>query len=348
MSQIYSKSKRRRLPSLHHLRAFEAAARHESITLAAEELHVTQSAVSHQVKALETYLGVPLFKRQGREILLTDAGRRYFPEIDAAFDRLAQATEDLGRTRHRPTLTVNVTASVATRWLIPRLSSFCEAHPDVEVHLATVEKVLDFNPQLFDVSIRCLDAATLASVRRRRDWEGVASEPFLDEALFVVCSPRLLDTTPLSKPADLRHHTLLHSSSGPDAWKQWLAEAGLPLLKPRAELTFDKFHLSLQAAARGLGVAIGSLPLTAEELANGSLLAPFPGILSQRKQYHWLSPAKATDRPEVRDFCAWLAACGAAGNLPQTPPPAPAAAARRAGRARPPSAPAATRAGKKG
>ncbi len=345
MNQTQPKSKRRRLPSLHHLRAFEAAARHGSITLAAEELHVTQSAVSHQVKALETHLGVALFRRQGREIALTEAGKRYFPEIDAAFDRMAQATEDLGRGLQRPILTVNVTASMATRWLIPRLSSFCETHPDVDVHLATVEKVLDFNPQLFDVSIRCLDAAELASLRRRRDWDGVACEPFLDEALFVVCSPKLLRATPLARPADLKHHTLLHSQSAPGAWAQWLSEAGLPRLKPRAELGFDKFHLALQAAARGLGVALGSLPLTAEELGNGSLLAPFPGILSQRKRYHCISPAKASDRPEVRAFRAWLAACGAesphvagttdAGADEPDPAPQPAGSrSRRAGAAR--------------
>ena len=306
MSQIQSLFKHRRLPSLHHLRAFEAAARHQSITLAAQELHVTQSAISHQVKALEEYLGQALFKRQGRDIVLTDAGKRYFPEIDAALDRMALATEELERGAKPRSLTINVTASMATRWLIPCLPSFCEQHPDLEVRLVTTEKTLDFNPQLFDVSIRCYDSPTLQAMHQRREWEGVSSQPFLDDAMFLVCSPRLLQSKPLNKPSDLRQHTLLHTLSAPEMWEQWLAGVGLPKLKPRAELTFDKFHLSLQAAARGLGVAIGSQPLTREELANGSLVSPFPELLIHDKHYHCLTPEKAAKRPEVAAFCQWL------------------------------------------
>jgi LysR family glycine cleavage system transcriptional activator len=297
---------RRRLPSLHHLRAFEAAARHGSITRAAEELNVTQSAISHQVKALETHLGVALLQRRGREIALTPAGQAYLPDLEAAFDRIAQATERLAYQQPRTSLTVNVTSSFATRWLIPRLSSFCRAYPDIDVRVATTERMLEFNPQMFDASIRCLDEATLRSLQKRRDWDGVSIVPFLDETQFVVCSPELLRDKPLKKPADLRHHTLLHTRSTPQAWRDWLAAAGVKRIDPDAGLTFDNFHFSLQAATRGLGVAIGSQPLTQEELDNGTLVMPFPDVQTQFKRYHAIFPATATRRPDIAAFCDWL------------------------------------------
>ncbi len=305
MNQSQS-NRRRRLPSLHHLRAFEAAARHGSITRAAAELHVTQSAVSHQVKALEAHLGVALIQRQGREIALTAAGLAYHPELEAAFDRIAQATDRLAYARQRASLVVNVAATFATRWLIPRLWSFCQTHPDIDVRLATTEKLLEFNPQLFDASIRCLDPATLDTMQKRRDWQGVATEPFLEETKFPVCSPALLRAKPLRTPADLRHHTLLHTRSMPEGWREWLAAAGAKRVRAEAGLTFDNLHFSLQAASRGLGLALGSRPLTQEELDNGTLVLPFPGIESQPRLYHIICPESAKARPEVAAFCHWL------------------------------------------
>jgi len=299
-------ARRRRLPSLHHLRAFEAAARNGSITRAAAELNVTQSAVSHQVKALETHLGVALIQRQGREIALTAAGLAYYPELEAALDRIAQATDRLAYAQRRASLIVNVTSSFATRWLIPRLWSFCKTHPDIDVRLATTEKMLEFNPHLFDASIRCLDEATLRAMRKRRDWHEVSAEPFLQETKFPVCSPALLLDKPLAKPADLRHHTLLHARSVPEGWREWLAAAGVKRIKAEAGLTFDNLHFTLQAASRGLGLAMGSRPLTQEELDNGTLVAPFPGIESDPRLYHVICPAAAKGRPEVAAFCRWL------------------------------------------
>jgi LysR family transcriptional regulator, glycine cleavage system transcriptional activator len=309
MNEIHAKKRAaRRLPSLHHLRAFEAAARNGSITQAAAELSVTQSAVSHQVKALEAHLGVTLIQRCGREIALTAAGQAYYPELEAALDRIAQATDRLTYQQARSSLTVNVTSSFATRWLIPRLASFCNAYPEIDARLATTEKVLDFNPQMYDASIRCLDAPTLNALRKRRDWGDVATEPFLGETKFPVCSPQLLQGKPLKKPADLRHHTLLHTRSMPHGWSEWLSAAGVDRIDSEAGLTFDNLHFSLQAASRGLGVAIGSRPLTQEELDNGTLVAPFPGIETECKRYHVIYPAAATGKPEIVAFCNWLLA----------------------------------------
>ncbi len=309
MNDIHSRTRaKRRLPSLHHLRAFEAAARNGSITLAAAELNVTQSAISHQVKALEAHLGVTLIQRRGREIALTVAGQAYFPELEAALDRIAQATDRIAYQQPRPSLTVNVTSSFATRWLIPRLSSFCREYPDIDVRLATTEKNLEFNPHMFDASIRCLDQATLQAVKKRRDWEDVHIESFLDETKFPVCSPELMRDKPLKKLSDLRHHTMLHARSTPESWGEWLSAAGVARIDPEAGLTFDNLHFSLQAASRGLGIAIGSRPLTQEELDNGTLVVPFPGIETEPKRFHVIYPAAGNGKPEIVAFCTWLLA----------------------------------------
>ncbi len=301
-------AKRRRLPSLHQLRAFEAAARHGSITRAAAELHVTQSAISHQVKALETHLGLALIQRRGRDIVLTPAGAAYYPELEAALDRMAAATERIAYQPVRASLTVNATSSFAARWLIPRLASFCAAQPGIDVRLATTAKMLDFSPHEFDVSIRCFDEPTLQAMKKRRDWDGVTSEGFLPESKFPVCSPQLLrlKDRPLKKPADLRHHTLLHARSAPEAWRDWLAVAKVPRLKRESELTFEHMHFALQAASRGMGLAMGSLPLAQEELDNGTLVIPFPGIESDPKFYHLVYAATGPVKPEIEAFSRWL------------------------------------------
>lgn len=335
MNEIQS-ARRRRLPSLHQLRAFEAAARHGSITRAAAELHVTQSAVSHQVKALETYLGIALIQRRGRDIVLTPAGAAYYPELEAALDRMAAATERIAYQPARASLTVNATSSFAARWLIPRLASFCAAQPDIDVRLATTAKMLDFSPHEFDVSIRCFDEATLQAMNKRRDWDGVASVRFLAETKFPVCSPQLLKLKdkPLKKPADLRHHTLLHARSAAEAWREWLAVARVPKLKRESELTFEHMHFALQAATRGMGLAMGSRPLVQEELDNGTLVIPFPGLESDPKFYHLVYASSVELKPEIEAFRRWLlgAATEPAPADANAPAPAGGAARRRSAR----------------
>lgn len=290
------------------LRAFEAVAHHGSVTQAAEELSVTHGAVSHQVKALEAHLDVKLVERQGRRIVLTEAGRSYAPELRAALDRMAQATEQVARQQPRRALTINVTSTFAARWLIPRLGSFCGEHPGIDVRVATAGDVLEFNPQAFDATIRCLDPAALQKLRRRRDWEGADAHAFLEETKFPVCSPGLLRGKPPKKPLDLRAHTLLHSRSTPGAWRDWLAAARVKGIDPEAGLTFDNLHFSLQAASRGLGVAIGSWPTAQEELETGTLVAPFPGIESDPKRYYLISAGESAQRPEIVAFRGWLLA----------------------------------------
>ncbi len=299
------------------LRAFEAVAHHGSVTLAAEELSVTHGAVSHQVKALEAQLGVRLIERQGRRIALTEPGRRYAAPLQAALDGMALATEQLIQPTRRASLTIEATATFAVRWLIPRLGSFCHAHPDIDVRVATAGDVREFDHRSFDASIRCLDDAALRTLQRRRDWQEMAVHPFLDETKFPVCSPALLRARPLRKPADLRRHTLLHARSTPGAWQDWLAAARVQDLDATQGLTFDNLHFTLQAATRGLGVAIGTRPVVQEALDAGTLVQPFPGIECDPRRYYLVCPAVTDGKPAIATFRQWLLA--AAHEAPGAP-----------------------------
>lgn len=304
----------RRLPSLNALRAFEAAARLGSVTRAAQELHVTQSAVSHQIKELEAWLGVALVARDGRRLGLTAQGAAYLPSLSSAFDLLAQATARVERQSHRARLTVNAQPTIAAQWLIPRLSGFCTRMPDVDVQLLTTAGGLDFDPAAFEVSLRCLSADECAALQARAGWRGVAMGRFLPDAVTALCSPAWLARSgPLARPADLRQHTLLHARSTPQQWRHWFAAAGAGNGRAAGELVFDHAHLAVQAAMQGLGVALGSPVFSAEALASGLLVAPFEQTLLDDKHYYWILPPRSMDDAGARAFCDWLQAEGRPG-----------------------------------
>ncbi|EIZ82115.1 LysR family transcriptional regulator [Methylobacterium sp. GXF4] len=286
----------RRLPPLNALKAFEAAARHASFTRAAEELRVTHGAVSRHVQMLEGWLGVPLFERHNRRVVLTEAGRSYAAEIGAALDRVALATaRQVERGRPR-LLHVNALATFTLRWLIPRLSGFQVAHPAIEVRLTTSNVPLANLADPFDVAIR-------GGPQTR---PGHVPQSFLTERRIPVCSPALLQRLPLQEPEQLRHHTLLHAATLPEVWPHWLRAAGVPDLVPQASVTLEHFYLTLQAALDGLGVAMGPERLIADDLAAGRLTRPFAGpSLPARSYYTYVPEARAED-PTVRAFCAWL------------------------------------------
>jgi LysR family glycine cleavage system transcriptional activator len=304
----------RRLPSLNMLRAFEAAARLRSVTRAAHELSVTQSAVSHQIKGLEEWLGVALVAREGRQLALTPEGAAYLPSLSSAFDLLADATARIGRTTRRRTLTVNALPTLAAQWLIPRLAGFCAQVQDADVQLATTVSVLDFVPAVFDVSIRCLSADELAMLQARPGWRGVRFGAFLPDALTPVCSPALLARSPaLRKPADLARHTLLHSRSTPLVWRDWLAAAGVGKLRPAAELGFDHAHLAVQAAVQGMGFALGNPDLVADSVAGGLLAMPFSAWTTHEKEFYWILAERSAQDADALAFCDWLQASGRTG-----------------------------------
>lgn len=290
-----------RLPSLTGLRAFEAAARHLSFTKAAEELNVTQTAISHQIKRLEDELGLRLFVRQNRTLTLTAEARDYLPGIRAAFQDLRLATERLKRKENANVLTVSTITSFATKWLVPRLSRFQELHPSIDVRVTTSTALVDFARDGVDVGIRY----------GRGHWQGLRADWLLADELFPVCSPALLKgDPPLRKPEDLAHHTLLHTTHDmEDDWRVWLTAAGLPAnLSRQPGLTFDLQFMTVQAAIDGLGVAIGRTAIVESDIAKGRLVVPFEMTLPIDAGYYLVCPHAAADTPKIAAFREWLVA----------------------------------------
>src|SRR6185312_549357 len=256
-----------RLPSLNGLRAFEAAARHLSFTLAANELNVTQTAISHQIRRLEDELGIKLFIRQNRALALTPKAREYLPGIRAAFNDLRLATDRIQRKGDDRVLTVSTLASLAAKWLLPRLSGFQEAHPDIDVHITTSTSLVDFRNGDVDAAIRY----------GRGQWSGLRADWLMADELFPVCSPALLKgDKPLRCPEDLANWTLLHSSGGyDDDWRLWLTAAGLPPdISKQPGLSFDLIFMTVQAAIDGIGVAMGRTSYVEADIAKGRLVVP--------------------------------------------------------------------------
>jgi LysR family transcriptional regulator, glycine cleavage system transcriptional activator len=286
----------RRLPPLNALRAFEAAARHLSFTKAAEELHVTQAAISHQIKALEAWFGQPLFRRRNRSLLLTDPGQAYLPAVRDAFDSLNQATQRLFRRDHAGPLTISVFASFAAVWLVPRLGRFADRHPDIDVRIAASDVLVDFDQD---------DEVDLGIRYGRGDWPGLKVERFLTEELFVVCSPRLLNgPNGLRALQDLNNQTFLHDQMRTD-WAMWMRHAGLDF-KPKRNLGFSHTNMVIQAAIDGLGVALGRRVLVEDDLAAGRLVKPFDLSLHAEFAYYLVCPPQCVDRPKIKAFRDWV------------------------------------------
>ena len=259
---------RRRLPSLNALRAFEAAARHMSYKAAAEELCVSQSAVSHQVKGLEDALGVTLFVRKVRGLELTSVGKLYLPVLTVAFDGIAEGTARLLQGRSAGVLTLQVYSTFTMRWLLPRLSRFQESCPGYRVHLHTAQQ----DPQFAQADI---DAAIIIG---QPVQQGVHYLPLFDCELFPVCSPAYLADHPeLRAPADLAGLDLLQVYPSPDDWPAWFRAHGLEVPPQPAGLRFESYDVALASAVRGIGVALGQQPYMERDLRAGTLVELFPG-----------------------------------------------------------------------
>ena len=290
-----------RLPSLNGLRAFEAAARHLSFTLAAAELNVTQTAISHQIRRLEEELGLRLFVRQNRALTLTPHARDYLPGVRAAFNDLRLATDRLQRKGNDRVLTISTLASLAAKWLLPKLPAFQAAHPDIDVRITTSTTLVDFKAGDVDAAIRY----------GRGQWPGLRADWLTADQVFPVCSPALMSGKhPLRKPEDLAHHTLLHSSGAQaDDWRLWLTAAGLPLeIANRPGPTFDLIFMNLQAAIEGLGVAMARTTYVEGDLASGRLVVPFEISLPADAGFYLVSPEATADAPKLAAFRGWLLA----------------------------------------
>ncbi|HEX4883417.1 MAG TPA: LysR substrate-binding domain-containing protein [Casimicrobiaceae bacterium] len=288
----------RRLPSLDFLRGFEATARRLSFTLAAEELFLTQSALSRQVKALEEALGVPLFERRHRALALTPAGAAFQYEVVEALRAIAAAAD---RARARvDALRVTTTVSFASLWVIPRLPAFRAAHPDIEVYLSANDRFVDLAAGEVDLAIRYLGTSVPAHAIR-----------LFGERMLPVVSPAVARRAPLRTPADLARHVLLHFDD-PEGrlpwlhWPTWLAANGAAGLKPAGSLRFSLYDQLIQAAAGGQGVALGRLPLVQALLDGGQLVAPFPKRYDSPRGYYVVVAPHATGRADVAAFVAFL------------------------------------------
>lgn len=296
---------RRRLPPLTALRAFEAVSRHLSVTNAADELAVTPAAVSQQLRQLEDMLGTALVRKQGRSLALTDAGRALHPGLSEAFDRMAEALQEMRPAADaRPAVRVAVAPSFADKWLIPRLGRFIEAHPDVDVHITAAMELVDFARDPVDVAIR------FGTGR----YTGLVVEMLCPEEVFPVCSPALTEGKhPLKAIEDLRHFVLIHDDnpaerdSCPD-WTMWLAAFGVHDLPATAGPRFNQSSLALNAAAHGLGVALARGFLAQADLEEGRLIRPFPEHQPLKFAYWTVSTQHALARPEVQRFHDWLKA----------------------------------------
>lgn len=288
----------RRLPPLNALRAFEAAARRLSFTRAAQELAVTQGAISHQVKALEAQLGLRLFHRRHQGLELTSAGEAYLPVVRDAFDRLAIGTQQLLAASGVNRLTVSVSPNFASRWLVPRLGRFAEAYPEIDLRVSAAMHHVDFALEEVDMAVRHGDG----------HWPDLHVVRLCREELFPVCSPKLLDGShPLRVPGDLRHHALVHLDDRQD-WLKWLEAAGTEGVDLSRGPVFNQASMTLDAAVEGQGVALARTALAALDLLSGRLVRPFRFALPVDYAYYVLCPKTNARRPKIRKMQEWLLA----------------------------------------
>ncbi|MBV8593123.1 MAG: transcriptional regulator GcvA, partial [Caulobacteraceae bacterium] len=294
--------KRRRLPPLNSLRAFEAAARHLNFSRAADELSVTPGAVSQQIQNLEDYVGAALFKRTPRGLLLTDSAQTALPALREAFDRLAEAASLLTANLDGRRLTLTAAPSFAAKWLVPRLGRFETRFPQVDVWLSADMDLVDFGSGEVDLAIRYGSGP----------YVGLESIRLMGESVVPVMSPEVAAATPVHTPADLARHILLHDGS-PDAddscpdWAMWLAARGVKGFDASRGPRFNQSSLVIEAAVGGRGVALAKRALAQDDLDAGRLVAPMPLPTTVDFAY-WVVHPKAKGRlPQVKAFVGWIA-----------------------------------------
>lgn len=288
----------RRLPPLNALKAFEAAARHESFTRAAEELCVTQGAVSHQVKALEAELGIKLFNRERQRLIITEAGREYLTVLRDSFDRIAVGTERLIQRQSSGVLTVSTSPDFAAKWLVNRLGRFAEAHPGIDLRISATLHHVDFAREDVDLAVRHGDGS----------WPGLDVARLSTEQLFAVCSPKLLKGRQrITKPSDVLKFPLLHLDDRKD-WAKWLEAAGVTNAELSHGPVLNRASMVIDAAVDGQGIALARTTLAAWDLINGRLVRPLPETLRLSKTYWIICPKATSTLPKITTFREWLLA----------------------------------------
>lgn len=324
------------LPPLHALRVFEVAARAGSYTEAAQELNLTHGAVSRQIHLLEAALGQPLFRKDGQRMVATVHARAFAREISQAFDHISDASRRYGKRATEKVIRINAPATMAMRWLIPRLGDFRQRSPGVEVRVSTAFSNEPAFKGSFDVAIR----------RRAAEQEQFEVLPLFEESATVIVSPALWEASPPKSPAALAGAIWLSTETRPGDWEAWLQQAGCPELRPVQDLRFDHYFVTLQGVIDGMGYGIGPFPTLSSDRDLGRLLAPFPQLQVPGETYHALVPLDSDKPLHLRAFLDWLLeqsagqqradqpGAGRPGAGPLSASAAPAAARRGSGRPR--------------
>ena len=289
------------LPPLTALRAFEAVATRLSVKAAAEALSITPSALSHQLRVLEEALGLKLFHRLNRRLLLTDAGQVYFSKIAPAFETLRAATAEIAERGQADTLVVTAPASFAEIWLLPRLPHFLAEHPEVDLRIEATSRPIDYGREAVDASIRY----------GMGPWPGLESRRLVSERLVALCAPALVHGRDrIRTPADLARQTLIHSDQRLTGWTAWLRRHKLVGLRGSRNLRFSQSAHSLRAAVQGLGVVLENRIMAQDALTSGALVEPFADLapVDEGVAYHLVAPPDRMAMPKVRALVAWLEA----------------------------------------
>lgn len=290
-------SRRNFVPSISLLEAFEASARHQSFTRAADELALTQSAVSRQVQTLEESLGIALFQRAGRRIVLTEVGATYAREIAAALARIRTASSRAMSFRpDHGSLQLAIPPTLASKWLLPRLGSFYAEHPGVLIHVHSRVGEIDFPHSSLDAAISAGDD----------HWVGVLSHHLFEEHPVVIANPQLLKKLPLDKPSQLADHILLETVLRPQLWKSWFMAQGLPLRGMRMGPTFEFTAHLIQSVVAGVGLGLVTKVLVEEEIRNGTLVIPFDFSVPSRWNYCLVYPPDRQNFPPLVAFRKWV------------------------------------------
>lgn len=284
------------LPSLKGLRAFEAAARYRSVTLASNELNVTPGAVSLQIRELEARLGVQLFFRKPRSIQLTREGERYYGALRTAFRMMREATAELTARSEITVLTLSCTPTFAVQWLMPRLPSFQQQHPHVDVRISVTNRLVDFSRDDVDLAVR----------HGFGRYEGLESIRFIDDSTLPVCSPQFLEKYgSLQEASDLKSVPLLHDENR-NEWRRWLEAAGASDVDASGGTVFIDSNGALDAAKAGHGIALTRRSLVSRELAEGALIAPFGKDMASTLAYFLVYPRRMLDNPDLVTLIEWM------------------------------------------
>lgn len=291
---------KRSLLPLNALRAFDAAARHMSFKLAADDLSVTPAAISQQIRSLEDFLGVDLFRRTNRSLVLTEAAQLSLQPLKEGFERLEEAVDIIAGSKSSTVLKVSVSPSFASKWLVPRLASYYERRPDAIVKISATMQVTDFKAEDTDVAIRY----------GRGNYDGLQSEELLRETLFPVCAPSLFDGE-AATPCAVLTHTLIHDDSSIEDesapnWTMWLKAAGVTAPDGMPAIHFNNNALAIEAAVAGRGIALARSAIAEEDIKAGRLIKPFGEAVPVNFAHHIVYPKDKIKNERVQDFIEWL------------------------------------------